>query len=98
MLDRWCELEIQSITWELTPEQEDLVHFMKYEYIFPTKCNKDENSLVCIWNTNFSFIILRANIKNEIIITKNTTEKIILYKDIFTPQIKEFIPEIHRFV
>jgi hypothetical protein len=97
MIEDWCKKEVQSLSWDIEPRQKDFIHYMKYEFKNPNLFCKDHGSIICIWKYDLYSICICANVNNVIIIKKSKKIEV-PYREIFTQKIKEFIPEIHRFV
>lgn len=93
----WFNLEIQSATWGLSPRQSDFVHYMKYEYICPLIFEKKNQTLVCGWL--IEEISVAMHIDEKIKIFKDDVTIYLPYQSIYSGErIKEFVPEIYRFV
>lgn len=87
---------MKSMTWDLKPCQRNFIHYMKYEYKLPKTLMFITSSecLECIWENKIKI----HSYENQLEFIRPNLKKVYLYTEIFKLELKEFVPEIYRFV
>ena len=98
MIEKWCDYEIQLMTWGLSSSQYECIHYMKYEIICPNMFEKEAETLVCRWDLSSFFVLIRM-MEEKVQVFRGSESILCPYKSIYLEgEVKEFVPEIYRFV